>query len=55
MPSKPRGKRVTVTVRVDPRRLELFQLQVQRLARRLGISIAGIRVRRVVKRTKPAP
>jgi len=54
MPSKPRGKRVTVTVRVDPRRLELFQLQIQRLARRLGVPIAGIRVRRVVKGTKPA-
>lgn len=55
MPSKRRGQRVTVTVRVDPRRLELFQLQIQRLARRLGVPVAKIRVRRVVKRTKRAP
>jgi hypothetical protein len=55
MPNKRKGgKRVTVMVRADRRRLELLRIEIQRLARRLGVSVAAVRARRVAKGTKPA-
>ena len=42
--------RLTVSVRADRKGLEALRLEIERLGRRLGVTVADVRVRRRVRR-----
>ena len=50
-PRSPRATaRLTLSVKTDRKRLEALRLEIERLGRRLGLTVAEVRIRRRARR-----
>jgi hypothetical protein len=50
-PAAPQARQVTARIAGDRRAAELLQLEMRRLARRLGLKVDSVRIRRVTPTT----